>query len=379
MPHASWGKPCSGQIKTLARRDGLKLPVRNELVELIELLLTETERLGYDVKPGQTWGYACRKIRGSSSWSNHAWGLAIDINAPENPMGPRTGKIRKHPRVIALWKSYGFGWGGDYRSRADDMHMEFMGSVADAKAQTERARRELGGRPQSPSPASPTASNKLSASQIKWLAQTIAGKTGDDAVIAVAVALAESFEGDPKAYNGKGLDASYGLWQINMHGNLGPARRRQFGLSANEDLFNPVTNARAMREIHEEQGWNAWGAFTDGRYRKYLDVARAAVPTPYGQPASGQEDEVIRIIQTREHDGQDPKWPPPRTLDGVYVESNFSFVKWIPNGLVWSAIERHAQEGRRDQGGPVLVRRDEFDTLQKVGNAPWPEPYSGAK
>lgn len=229
-----------------------------------------------------------------------------------------------------------------------------------------------------PKPAQPP-SNKLSAGQIKWLAQTIAGKTGDDAVIAVAVALAESFEGDPKAYNGKGLDASYGLWQINMHGNLGPVRRRQFGLSTNEDLFNPVTNARAMREIHEEQGWDAWGAFTDGRYRKYLDVARAAVPTPYGQPASGQEDEVIRIIQTREHDGQDPKWPPPRTLDGVYVESNFSFVKWIPNGLVWSAIERHAQEGRRDQGGPVLVRRDEFDTLQKVGNAPWPEPYSGAK
>ena len=378
MPHRSWGAHCTGARKTVVLSNGVKLPVRAEIAELIGLLCEETMRRGYRLVPGWCWGYACRKIAGSSSWSNHAWGLAVDLNAPKNPMTSRL--VTDMPSWMpALWKSYGFRWGGDYSGRKDAMHYEFMGSVADAKAQTERARRELGGRTQSPSPASPTPSNKLSAGQIKWLAQTIAGKTGDDLVIAVAVALAESFEGDPKAYNGKGLDASYGLWQINMHGNLGPARRRQFGLSANEDLFNPVTNARAMREIHEEQGWNAWGAFTDGRYRKYLDVARAAVPTPYGQPASGQEDEVIRIIQTREHDGQDPKWPPPRTLDGVYVESNFSFVKWIPNGLVWSAIERHAQEGRRDQGGPVLVRRDEFDTLQKVGNAPWPEPYSGAK
>lgn len=143
MAHSSWGAPCKGTIKTLVRPDGLKLPIRLEILELVALLIDETERLGYDIIPGWTWGNSCRKIRNSNNWSNHAWGLAVDLNAPENPMGPRTGRIRKYPSVIALWKKYGFYWGGDYSSRADDMHFEFIGSVTDAKRQTVNAKMDL--------------------------------------------------------------------------------------------------------------------------------------------------------------------------------------------------------------------------------------------
>jgi hypothetical protein len=94
-------------------------------------LIDETEKRGYDVKPGQTWGYACRAIRGSSSPSNHSWALAIDINAPTNPMGSRL--ITDMPAWMPkLWEAHGFRWGGTYRSRPDAMHYEFMLTPADA-------------------------------------------------------------------------------------------------------------------------------------------------------------------------------------------------------------------------------------------------------
>jgi hypothetical protein len=76
--------------------------------------------------------------------------------------------------------------------------------------------------------------------------------------------------GNPRAYNGSGNDASYGLWQINMIGSLGPARRAQFGLSSNEDLFDPATNARVAVSIYNSSGWGAWGAYTNGSYKRYM-------------------------------------------------------------------------------------------------------------
>lgn len=129
---------------TITRRDGQRLTLHREIAELVAMLCDETERLGYDLIPGWSWGAACRAIRGSSSPSNHSWALAVDLNAPENPMGPRTGRIRRFPAVIALWELFGFRSGTKYTGRADDMHMEFMGTPADAKAMTDRARRELG-------------------------------------------------------------------------------------------------------------------------------------------------------------------------------------------------------------------------------------------
>lgn len=142
MAHPSWNGPCKGTIKTVVLSNGVKLPVRQEIAELVGLLCEQTMKRGYRLVPGWCWGYACRKIRGSNSWSNHAWGLAVDLNAPKNPMSSRL--ITDMPDWMpVMWKSYGFRWGGDYRGRKDAMHYEFTGSVQDAKAYTERARRQL--------------------------------------------------------------------------------------------------------------------------------------------------------------------------------------------------------------------------------------------
>ncbi len=118
--------------------------------------------------------------------------------------------------------------------------------------------------------------SRLSPEQIARYAHD-AGFRGEDVTIAVAVALAES-GGDPRAHNPRPPDDSYGLWQINMLGALGPDRRRDFGLSADRELFDPKENAKAAAGIsHGGRTWQPWATYTNGAYRKHLDAARRGV------------------------------------------------------------------------------------------------------
>ena len=84
-----------------------------------------------------------------------------------------------------------------------------------------------------------------------------------------AIALAES-HGNPNSHNPVPPDNSYGLWQINMLGAMGPGRRRQFDISTNDELYNPLTNAHAAHAIWKGQGLNAWSTYKSGAYRQYL-------------------------------------------------------------------------------------------------------------
>jgi len=99
-----------------------------------------------------------------------------------------------------------------------------------------------------------------------------AGCSSEGATVAAAIAQAES-GGNPGAHNPTPPDDSYGLWQINMLGRLGPARRALFGLTSNDQLYDPDTNARAMYSISGGcQNFNSWTTFTHGTYRNYLPV-----------------------------------------------------------------------------------------------------------
>jgi len=107
--------------------------------------------------------------------------------------------------------------------------------------------------------------------------QQLAASAGfPNPALAAAIAMAES-SGNPRAYNGRGGDDSYGLWQINMQGALGPARRSQFGLSSNEQLYDPATNARAAFAISGGgSNFSPWTTYTTGAYKKYLSAGGGA-------------------------------------------------------------------------------------------------------
>jgi hypothetical protein len=85
------------------------------------------------------WGWSVRKIEGSTSWSNHASGTAIDLNAQRHPMGvAATGNLSKaqidaiHARLQNRYKGV-LRWGGDYKGRPDAMHFEINKGAAAVK------------------------------------------------------------------------------------------------------------------------------------------------------------------------------------------------------------------------------------------------------
>ena len=117
---------------------------------------------------------------------------------------------------------------------------------------------------------------RLSPAQIAEYAHD-AGFRGQDLTVAVAVAMAES-AGDPRAHNPVPPDNSYGLWQINMIGSLGPARRDEFDLDSNRELFDPAENAKAAWAISGHgDSFRPWTTYTSGAYKQYLDDARRGI------------------------------------------------------------------------------------------------------
>ncbi|MFJ7214837.1 lytic transglycosylase [Amycolatopsis sp. NPDC098790] len=145
---------------------------------------------------------------------------------------------------------------------------------------------------------------KLSAEQIARHAYA-AGFRGQGLTTAVAVALAES-GGRTTAHNATPPDDSYGLWQINMLGALGPERRRQYHLKSDDQLFDADTNARVANSISSDgHDFTPWSTYTNGAYKHHLTAARKAaqdVTKHHDEPQSrGGGGEPLRVDDTVLH------------------------------------------------------------------------------
>ncbi len=99
------------------------------------------------IAANNTSAYNCRKISNTNKWSNHAYGMAIDINPLQNPYISRSGQIthktskpfidrttkvknykamiQKNSYIVKLFKTHGFKWGGDWRTIKDYQHFEY--------------------------------------------------------------------------------------------------------------------------------------------------------------------------------------------------------------------------------------------------------------
>jgi hypothetical protein len=89
--------------------------------------------------------YACRPVRDSKIWSQHSYGLAVDVNPFQNPYHKgkivlpelatsyldrgnlRPGMIRPDSPVVKAFAAIGWKWGGDYHSLKDYMHFSANG------------------------------------------------------------------------------------------------------------------------------------------------------------------------------------------------------------------------------------------------------------
>jgi hypothetical protein len=85
------------------------------------LLEVEQRGLAGEINPKEYAGcYYPRFIAGTTTLSNHSFGLALDLNVPGNLRGT-VGEMNRV--VVEIFKKWGFAWGGDWKW-TDPMHFE---------------------------------------------------------------------------------------------------------------------------------------------------------------------------------------------------------------------------------------------------------------
>ena len=132
----------------------------------------------------------------------------------------------------------------------------------------------------------------LSTDQLVALAKQV-GFNQQNAVIAAAVAKAESGGGSGKLNNTPSTgDLSYGLWQINMIDRLGPERLKQFGIYSYQQLYDPLTNARAAFILSGGSNFSPWSVYKSGKYKSFLPEAQKAAGVSPAQFTSAQQGNI---------------------------------------------------------------------------------------
>jgi D-alanyl-D-alanine carboxypeptidase len=93
-----------------------------------------------------TSGFNCRRVSGSSHWSEHAYGRAVDLNPLRNPwvtgsgrVSPPAGRpwanraragaamIRPGDKVVRAFAAAGWRWGGSWSGSRDYQHFSSTG------------------------------------------------------------------------------------------------------------------------------------------------------------------------------------------------------------------------------------------------------------
>ena len=104
------------------------------------------------------------------------------------------------------------------------------------------------------------AKQALTPAQLSELLYAV-GFRGEAHKVAFGIAMRES-NARPLALNKSTRtgDSSYGIFQINMFGDLGPSRREKFGLTDNKQLFDPVLNLQVAHLMSRGgKDFGAWG------------------------------------------------------------------------------------------------------------------------
>lgn len=129
----------------VTKKDGTKttapVTIHKDVAEDLKRVLQKAQDEGFKVYG--IGGFVWRNIAHSSRISQHALGLAVDINVTENYcVYPSTGQvdagsfwdpsrseysIPKDGVLVKAFKSIGWGWGGDWKSKKDYMHFSATG------------------------------------------------------------------------------------------------------------------------------------------------------------------------------------------------------------------------------------------------------------
>jgi hypothetical protein len=66
------------------------------------------------------YGYVCRYIRGTTKWSTHAFGIAVDVSSAEEYEGKCNSTVNRYHKSI--WEQHNWYWGLAF---CDPMHFQY--------------------------------------------------------------------------------------------------------------------------------------------------------------------------------------------------------------------------------------------------------------
>lgn len=108
--HVTGLRPAIGSLS------GIMAQVQRDLPDLYGLIATSGMR-------------AVRAVRGRHNYSNHSWGIAIDLRIGVLvPLGAHF-SVRGIDALVPYFNAAGWYWGGGYHGRKDPMHFECSTSL----------------------------------------------------------------------------------------------------------------------------------------------------------------------------------------------------------------------------------------------------------
>lgn len=111
-------------LVTVKSPGGAGFRVASEAAPQFQGLVNDLEAAGYKINPQTSGGFNDRFIAGTKTPSQHAYGLAVDVNWDKNPRG---GAAEEIPADLAnkLATKWGLTWGGNWAGASrDPMHFE---------------------------------------------------------------------------------------------------------------------------------------------------------------------------------------------------------------------------------------------------------------
>lgn len=282
-----WGPHCSGPRTTITLSNGVRGTCHSDIAELSTLIMNEIIRRGYGIRQSDTGNYNCRLIAGTNVWSNHAWGLAWDLNWSTNPF--TTARITDKPDwLFQLFNRYGFANGADYTGRRDWMHHEFMGSPQKAAEATELARRELAGdTPAPPPPPPPPVDDRWhevpmgGASDLWGKGEQVRKDQFDLNDSGFPVGMADGFWGPTSAAAARAFQRAAGITQDGIFGSESRGKIHKVpSWRGPTEGTGGYTALRWQQEL-KRHGWhietdNAWGRHSASILRQFQTEKRLA-------------------------------------------------------------------------------------------------------
>jgi hypothetical protein len=135
--HHDWAQPV---LRVFRKLYDARFPIRR--MKLVEAYASNDDRVDL---ADDTSGFNCRYVRGTTTWSEHAFGRAIDIDPLENPYvvngkvsnrayrpfvdrsHRRPGMIHPGGPVVRAFAAIGWRWGGNWHGLIDYMHFSATG------------------------------------------------------------------------------------------------------------------------------------------------------------------------------------------------------------------------------------------------------------